>query len=167
LLGAKRAQSGRKPGVAQQMLEALRTIGLLGEPVWSNSGTVLFFADVPCPKRAGVPVSLNGVWFNFLRATCPETAEKMSQVPKAEREQAKARIAGYVTDRFVGMVLTTAVTDCNRVITRTPHGNLFGYVQRDHELRAVLHDRWRIAWAMAVDGNVRAILEPAVLEMAG
>ncbi len=90
----------------------------------------------------------------------------MGQVSKAEREQAKARIAGYVTDRFVGMELTTAVTEYNRVITHTPHGNLFGYVQRDHELYAVRHDRWRFAWAMAVDGNVRAILEPAVLEMA-
>ena len=69
MLGAKRAQSGRKPGVAQQMLAALRTIGLLGEPVWTSAGAVLFFADTPCPKRAGVPVSLNGVWFNFLRAT--------------------------------------------------------------------------------------------------
>jgi len=59
------------------------------------------------------------------------------------------------------MLLTTAVTDADRVITRTPRGNLFGYVQRDHELAAVRHDRWRIAWAMAVDGNVRAILEPA------
>src|SRR5690606_8385978 len=160
-------QSGREPGIAQQMMEALRTIGLLGEPVWSNSGAVLFFEDTPCPRRAGVPVNLNGVWFNYLRATCPQTPQKMSQVPKAEREQAKARIAGYVTDRFVGMELTTAVTECNRVITRTPHGNLFGYVQRDHELHAVRHDRWRIAWATAVDGNVRAILEPVVSEAAG
>src|SRR5690606_4211129 len=148
------------------MLAALRTIGLLGEPVWTSAGAVLFFADTPCPKRAGVPVSLNGVWFNFLRATYPQTPQKMGQVSKAEREQAKARIAGYVTDRFVGMVLTTAVTEYNRVITHTPHGNLFGDVQRDQELYAVRHERWRFAWAMAVDGNVRAILEPAVLEMA-
>jgi hypothetical protein len=113
-----------------------------------------------------VPVTINGTWFNLLRTTRPETPAKMSQVPKAEREQAKARIVDYARDSFVGMVLTTAVTDTSRVITRTPHGNLFGYVQRDHELHAVRHDRWRIAWAMAVDGNVRAILEPAVAEMA-
>jgi outer membrane protein assembly factor BamB len=82
-------------------------------------------------------------------------------VPRTEREQAKARIAALAADGFVGMLLTTAVTDNDRIITRTPRGNLFGYVQRDHELVAVRHDRWRIAWAIGVDGNVRAILEPA------
>jgi hypothetical protein len=160
-LGEKRAQSSRESGIAQQMLSALRAIGLLGQPVWTSEGAVLFYEDAPCSRSAGVPVTINGTWFNLLRTTRPETPAKMSQVPKAEREQAKARIADYVRDGFVGMVLTTAVTDTSRVITRTPHGNLFGYVQRDHELHAVRHDRWRIAWAMAVDGNVRAILEPA------
>jgi hypothetical protein len=85
----------------------------------------------------------------------------MSDIPAHEREQAKARIADFVQNRFRGMVLTTAVTDNNRVITRTEHGNLFGYVQRDHELYAIRHDQWRIAWAHAIDGNVLAILEPA------
>jgi hypothetical protein len=160
-LGAKRAHAGREPGIAQQMLAALRGIGLLGEPLWTDEGAALCYRETPCPRSPGVPVSLNGVWMNLLRATRPGTPEQMSQVPKAEREQAKARIAALAADGFAGMVLTTAVTDSNRVVTRTPHDNLFGYVQRDHELAAVRHDRWRIAWAMAVDGNVRAILEPA------
>ncbi|HIP70875.1 MAG TPA: hypothetical protein EYH05_05705 [Anaerolineae bacterium] len=60
------------------------------------------------------------------------------------------------------MTLFTEVTDNNRVITRTPQGNLFGYVQRDHELHAVRYDQWRIAWAHAIDGNVLAVLEPTV-----
>jgi hypothetical protein len=85
----------------------------------------------------------------------------MSQVPAAVREQAKARIADFVQKEFLGLTLSTEVTDENRVITRTPHGNLFGYVQRDHELAAVRHDCWRIAWAAANDGNVLAILEVA------
>jgi hypothetical protein len=163
-LGERRARSGREPGIAQQMLAALRAIGLLGEPAWTSEGAVLFYEDPPCFRSAGVPVTINGTWFNLLKATTPEAPAKMSQVSKAEREQAKARIADYVTDRFVGMVLTTAVTDANRVITRTPRGNLFGYVQRNHELHAVRHDRWRIAWAMAVDGNVRALLQPLEAE---
>jgi hypothetical protein len=77
------------------------------------------------------------------------------------REQAKARIADFVQKEFLDLTLSTEVTDEDRVITRTPHGNLFGYVQRDHELAAVRHDRWRIAWATASDGNVLAILEVA------
>ena len=86
----------------------------------------------------------------------------MGDVPPVQRDQAKARIADFVQDQFRGMMLFTEVTDNNRVITRTPQGNLFGYVQRDHELHAVRHDQWQIAWATAVDGNVLAVLAPAV-----
>ncbi len=153
--------AGREPGIAQAMLEALRQIGLLGEPVWTVAGAVLYYRDEPCAKCAGVPVRISGVWFNWLRATRPDTPESMSLVPKPERDQAKARIADFVQDKFRGMMLTTEVTDNNRVVTRTPHGNLFGYVQRDHELAAIRHDQWCIAWAHVVDGNVHAILQPA------
>lgn len=86
----------------------------------------------------------------------------MSDVPPAERDQAKARIADFVQDKFRGMMLFTEVTDNNRVVTRTPHGNLFGYVQKDHELAAIRYDQWRIAWATAVDGNLLSVLIPAV-----
>jgi len=84
----------------------------------------------------------------------------MRLVPKPQRDLAKARIADFVQDKFQGMLLTTEVTETNRVITRTPQANLFGYVQKEHELAAVRHDQWRIAWAHVIDGNVCAILEP-------
>lgn len=112
-------------------------------------------------RPSGVPVRLIGVWFNLLRATVPETPARMQLAPPAARQAAKARIAAYVQAAFRGMVLHTAVTDGNRVVARTARGNLFGYVQRHHELGAVRYDRWRIAWACAVDGNVPALLEPA------
>lgn len=168
-LGRKRdgEGNGREPGIAQMMLEALRQIGLLGKPVWTETaGALLYYREADCPQCAGVPVKISGVWFNLLRATKPDTPERMSLVPKPQREQAKARIADYVQDRFRGMMLFTEVIDNGpdglRVVTRTPHGNLFGYVQRDHELRAIRHDQWQIAWATAVDGNVIAILQQTV-----
>jgi hypothetical protein len=162
-LGCKREGEvgGREPGIAQAAIEALRQIGLLGVPAWTSDGATLAYRQADCPGCAGVPVTLNGTWYNLLRATDPNTPAAMNQVPPRQREAAKARIADYVTGKFVGMMLYTAVTEHNRVITRTEHGNLFGYVQRDHELYAVRHDQWQIAWATAVDGNVRAILRPA------
>jgi hypothetical protein len=156
---------GREPGLAQASLRALRRVGLLGEPAWTPQGALLRYQDAP-QQAVGVPVTLNGVWFNLLRATDPHTPASMSQTPEPQRQAAKARIADYVADKFIGMKLTTAVTDSNRVITRTERGNLFGYVKRDHELAAVRHDQWQIAWAMAVDGNVRAILTPASVDAA-
>lgn len=161
-LGAKRDGSGRESGIAQAMLDALRQIGLLGDPVWTGSGAVLYYNEEPQARRSGVPVRLNGVWLNWLNARNGRTYSRMSDVPPAEREQAKARIADFVQEQFRGMMLTTEVTDNDRVVTRTPHGNLFGYVQKDHELAAIRYDQWRIAWATAVDGNVLAVLEPAI-----
>lgn len=163
-LGAQRDGdgNGRLPGIAQQMLNALRQIGLLGEPMWTTVGAILYYDDAPCRKATGVPVKLNGVWMNLLNATGKHQYAKMSDVPAVKRDQAKARIADFVQDKFRGMMLSTEVTHNERVVTRTLHGNLFGYVQRDHELAAIRHDQWRIAWAHAIDGNVLAVLEPAV-----
>ena len=153
--------TGREQGIAHQFMAALRRIGLLGEPTWTSEGLVVYYHDTPPVRPAGVPVRLNGVWANLLAVQNGRTYQRLSDIPAHERQQAKARIADYVQSRFRGMVLTTEVTDSNRVVTRTEHGNLFGYVQRDHELYAIRHDQWRIAWAHAIDGNVLAILEPA------
>jgi hypothetical protein len=161
-LGAEREGRGREAGVAQAMLAALRQVGLLGEPVWTSAGAVLYYGETPTPRCAGTPVRLNGTWLNWLNSRNGRTYSRMSDVPAAEREQAKARIADFVQEQWRGMMLTTEVTDNGRVVTRTPHGNLFGYVQKDHELAAIRYDQWRIAWATAVDGNVLAVLEPAV-----
>ena len=161
-LGQQREEGGREPGLAHKMLDALRQIGLLGEPMWTTVGAVLHYEDEPQARCSGVPVRLNGVWLNLLNATGKQQYTRMGDVPPAERDQAKARIADFVQDRFRGMMLTTEVTDNDRVVTRTPHGNLFGYVQKDHELAAIRYDQWRIAWATAVDGNVLAVLEPAI-----
>ena len=90
-LGEKRAGAGREPGIAQQMLAALRGIGLLGEPVWTDEGAALCYRETPCSRSLGVPVTINGTWFNLLKATRPGTPEKMSQVSRTEREQAGAR----------------------------------------------------------------------------
>jgi hypothetical protein len=162
-LGAKRDGDGRgrESGIAQAMLAALRQIGLLAEPVWTSAGVALTYHDEPQARCSGVPVRLNGVWLNWLNSRNGCVYNRMSDVPPAEREQAKARIADFVQEQFRGMMLTTEVTDNDRVVTRTPDGNLFGYVQRDHELAAIRFDQWRIAWAHAVDGNVLAVLEPA------
>ena len=153
--------SGRLPGIAQQMLAALRHIGLLGDPLWTASGAVLFYEEAPSQKATGVPVKLNGVWLNWLNTQNGHAYSRMSDVPADVCNQAKARIGEFVQEKFQNMLLSTEITDNNRVVTRTSHGNLFGYVQRDHELAAVRHEQWRIAWAHAVDGNVLAVLEPA------
>ncbi len=162
-LGKKQAENGRSRGIAHLMIDALRQIGLLGEPVWTTVGAVLHYQNAPCARCAGVPITLSGVWFNWYKTTLRQPAElpkRMSDVSSAAREKAKTHIAALAEDKFVGMVLETAVTETHRVATYTSHGNLFGYVQKGQELLAARHNQWRIAWATAVDGNIRAILTP-------
>ena len=60
-----------------------------------------------CCPLGRVPVRLNGVWLNWLNATKRPSYTRMSDVPPAERDQAKARIADFVQDRFQGMMLTS------------------------------------------------------------
>lgn len=158
-LGGPRAEGGRDPGIAHQMLAGLRHIGLLGQPMWTAVGAVLYYQEESDAYSAGVPIRLNGVWLNWLNAQNGRRYSHMSQVPPVEREQAKAHLADIVQSQIQGMMLSTEVTENDRVLTRTPRGNLFGYVQPDHELVAIRHAQWRIAWAHVVDGNVHAILE--------
>ena len=112
-------------------------------------------------QSRGVPVRLNGVWLNLLRATATETPASM-QLSAAGR--APGGQSAHRRLRAGGLSRHGAARGGHREQPRgDPHGqgNLFGYVQRDHELAAVRYDQWRIAWACAVDGNVLAVLEPA------
>jgi hypothetical protein len=159
-LGGKRDGGGRDPGIAQTFLHALRAIGLIGEPVWTAQGAVLHYQDGHQAERAGVPITFTAVWFNWLKATRPDTPERMNQVPLSARKAAKQRVSELAAGTFIGMRLTTEVTDNGRVVTRTNHGNLFGFVKPGQELLAVRSKAWEIVWALATDGNVQAIVRP-------
>jgi len=84
----------------------------------------------------------------------------MGRVPTTRRAWAKAYVAEMASKQFVGMRLTTQVTDDDRFVAWTEHDNLFGYVARGQELQAARQPLLEIVWAMAVDGNVNAILRP-------
>jgi hypothetical protein len=159
-LGQKRDGIGRQPGIAQAFIQALREVGLLGEPVWTIQGAVLYYRSAARAQCAGVPVCFNGTWFNWLRKVQPETPAQMGQVPATMRIWAKARLAELASNQFIGMRLITQVTDDDRVIAWTEHNNLFGYVARGQELQAARQPIWVVAWTMTVDGNVNAILQP-------
>ncbi len=136
-------------------------IGVVGEPVWTSIGATLWYAE-PIEKpvlngvEVAVPIQLNAVWFNWLLAQGHKFTA-MNQVGKALRDKAKARIAA-MADSLSGTILHTAVTDDNRIITHTEHGNLFGYVKRGQELRAAASKSWKIIHAVETDGNILAVL---------
>lgn len=143
--------------VAPTTISALRAIGVIGEPVWTRIGALLWYEEnIPTV----VPLQLNGVWFNWLKSQGHHFS-RMSDVPAALRDRAKAKIEEIAASSLLGTVLETAVTDNDRIITKTQHGNLFGYVQKGQELIAAASSRWSIQSAIAQDGNLFAVVAAA------
>lgn len=138
-----------QPGHGRAWLEALRTIGLIGEAVYTKEGAIRFYAE---PVDVGVPVRLNGVWFNL---SANETVTCMSQLQPGQAQQMKRALEGM---SLVNKALYTEVLDNGRVITRTHDGRLFGYVQAGQELRLLKKDQWVIRHTAVHDGNVHAIV---------
>ncbi len=56
-LGEKDATGTRSPGIAHMFINALRQIGLIGEPVWTNEGAVLAYTRTH--EYSGVPVTVS------------------------------------------------------------------------------------------------------------
>jgi hypothetical protein len=150
----------RERSVAQDFIQALREIGLLGQPVWLFGEAKLLWQVVPEQACPGVPVTFNGTWFNYYRVQQPDV-KRMSQVPPAVRKQVKAKVKQLAATAFTGMPLTIRQDENGRAVAVTERGNLFGYVKRTHEALASRQEAWCIAWATAVDGNVNAILVAA------
>lgn len=157
-LGDKRPTGGRTPGMAQQFLEVLREIGLIGDPVWTTEGAVLAYTTEPPVPHGNISVAINGTWFNYLRKHDPSTPAEMNAVPKALRERVKAHVAILATTHWRGMRLTTH-TEQDRVVLYAGN-HLFGYVQTREEARLRTHSTWRLETAFAQDGNLHAVLFP-------
>lgn len=159
-LGQEIQDGKRERSVAQDFIQALRDIGLLGQPVWLFGEAKLLWQVVPEQACPGVPVTFNGTWFNYYRVQQPEV-KRMSQVAPALRQQVKAKVKQLAETTFTGMPLTIRQDENGRAVAYTEHGHLFGYVKRTHKELACRQEAWRIAWATAVDGNVNAILVAA------
>ncbi len=141
---------------------ALRQIGLIGEPVWTNQGAVLTYATEHV--NSGIPVTFNGTWFNWLKSVSPYAPTSMGLIPKEVRNQAKEVIAKLTDSKFIGMELVTSLQG-DRFVAHTTQGNLFGFIEKGHEKRLRGHQAWQVEWATATDGNVHAILRPACAQI--
>ncbi len=139
--------------VPQSFLAALRMVGVIGEPTWTSIGATLWYEE---PVQTAVPIQINAVWFNWLRAQ-GHNFTVMRQVDQALRTKAKVKIAA-MADHLEGTILHTVVKDDNRVVVYTENGNLFGFVKRGQELRAAASETWQIIHAVERDGNILAVL---------
>lgn len=155
-LGARQEDGSRGKGIGDLMIQGLRTIGLIGEPIWTRLGAMLHY-EADDSTDTLMTLCINGVWFNWLKAI-GATYKRMSDVASVERAHAKAKMVEYAKTRFLGMRLTPQTTENNRVVLHTEDNNLFGYVTKGHELEVLRKSVWTIQWAMAEDGNLLAVL---------
>jgi hypothetical protein len=142
--------------IAPRFIRALRQAGLIGTPVWTRHGAVLYYDEHP--MRA-TPITLKGLWYNWLKLQDPMYAYKtMSEVPATVHENAKARIA-QIAQSFIGMRITMREEN-ERILVYSERGNLLGFVQRGQEGTAKQHHTWQIVHSKSEDGNLHTVLMP-------
>lgn len=141
----------------KRFLDSLRQLGVLGEPTWTDSGAVLYWQDEATTTPL-IPLSVNGVWFNYAR--CQNAAyAKMCDVPKQVAKTIKRKLM-RLAPKMIGRTLSVQA-DAGRIVVRTEHDNLFGYVKQGQG--HLLQDVERIVirhLTVTNDGNVQAIVEP-------
>lgn len=157
--GARRADGGFAPGIANLMLAALRHIDLLQHVDHTAAGLIAYPAATTAPAPAQT-IQINGVWMNYLRtvytARGQQMPQQMSDIQKQQREWAKARIAQLADEQFINMELTIRDED-ERKVAYTPSGNLFGYISKASAER-ITGDTLTLKRSLAVDGNLLALL---------
>ena len=145
------------PDVAQRFIDAMRQLGVLSQPVWSEDRAMLVELDSAESTNA-IPLSVNGTWFNLHRLKHPQI-RSMGDVSKRDAVAAKRRLM-QVVSKFVDQVLSLELRD-KRLVARTAHGNLFGYVAKGQERFVGRAKALRVTHIRATkDGNINAVVIP-------
>ena len=145
------------PDIAQRFIDALRQLGILSIPLWSDEGAKLMCVRVSAEQNA-VPLSLSGTWFNLLRVQQPQL-QQMGDVSKRESIAAKRRLM-QIAPKFVDQVLSLEMRD-KRLVARTARGNLFGYVKKGQERFVSSAKTLQFTHIRATkDGNINAVVVP-------
>ncbi len=155
LMGERRPDGTRAPGIAQKSIQALREVGALDELGETQYGLIAYPGATmrePAMKSMGI----TGVWFNWLRMQAAgngqPSLERMQDVPRPDQRMAKERIAHLAKTRFPGMRLRVA-EEGGRLVAFTNRGNLFGYLRGAEGVRP--GDVIELGVSTTKDGNMR------------
>lgn len=156
--------------VAVRFLDALRGLGLIGEPLWTSVGAVVYYEDASDTSGASdmsgaanqvetaLPLRFNGTWFNLMQVAHPEFAyTAMGDVPPRVAGQAK-RYLRHKVPSFKGRTLLLEKQG-DRLVAKTERGNLFGYIPVCQERLLKGAKTVELGWVRATgDGNVEAVV---------
>jgi hypothetical protein len=152
---------GRKTGIAQMTIQALRAIGVLDEIDDNPDSLCPTYPGAVIHESSNSTIQLSGTWFNWYRAYLQSKDEPipatMADVAKEQKVWAKAQVTRLAQTQFRDMQLTVR-TEGERKLAYTEAGNLFGYVARvDNE--TVSNDTITIRFGVVKDGNLRCIIQ--------
>jgi hypothetical protein len=159
-MGPYQPDGSRETGIAQQMIQALRRIGILNELSQLEDGRIVRYPGAQtyaCPRR---PVKIVGVWFNYWRFIAAQRGlvvpERMQQVADADEAWAKAEITQHASGKFRGMTLHIRRED-GRALVYTQQGNRFGTIAKEHT--DMVGDQMTLRFCIARDGNLLAVFK--------
>jgi hypothetical protein len=169
LVGAK-TEHGHATGMAQKTMQALREIGLLDELGATAAGSVMRYPGAvtsePTFERS---IGINAVWFHWYcrqQAAQGKTIPKTpGDIPKADAKAAKAHVNELAYTHLQNFPITiqrTTYTDKNGKLIKklgafTETGNLLGLITPDSETHLAEGQQINLKFAIAADGNVRAV----------
>jgi hypothetical protein len=164
-------QRGR---IAQTSLQALRELDLLGEiheEVTPNGTRLIRYPTTAQAEatRHYLPVKMNQVWFNRLRASSDDADLRPQSVPADQQKQHKASVR-FLAQRsseqggFLGKRLRIAERHFGRSATarlvfEDEAGNVFGTIPTKEEGAWVVGENVIIRQAKGSDGNLTAMVE--------
>ncbi len=169
LLGEK-TEHGHTPGMAQRTLRALREIGILDELSAEPNGGVIRYPSASVSETTFErSIGINAVWFNWYCRQCAVKGEPMpaqpGDVPKAAAKEAKVRVTELAQTQLQNFLVTiqraSYIDKKGQAVERlgafTDEGNLLGLVTPDSEAYVADSQQVTIKFALAVDGNLRAV----------
>lgn len=154
----ERVEEGRKPGIAQLTIRALREIGILDELAETETGIVRY-PGAKVLEATGTAITITGVWFNWYRAYLQSRGqslpEMMNDVAKEQAHWAKEQVTQLTRTQFRNLTLTIR-NDDERKIAYTLRGNIFGYIAREDTDK--VGDAITVRFGIVKDGNLRCIV---------
>jgi hypothetical protein len=154
----ERTEGGRKAGIAQIMIRALRGIGLLNE-ITEEDGYILRYPAAQV-RDQGIMVKINGVWFNYAKTTWKAESgpmpQTMGELPKEAADAFKQQISNI---KWAGVTFSVREDEnkAGRLKAYGPKGNLLGYIENGQEHQ--ISEKMQILYAVADDGNLKAVLK--------
>lgn len=147
-LAGEKTSGGRKAGIGQKTIEALREIGLLDEIADTGQGVVTYPGAVT-QQAAYYTIGINGVWQNLVTSTASK-----AQIRQAKKQVEALAKSGEAVQLHIHEELLNGEL---RKVAYDEQGRRFGTISRDSHDN--IGETITLRYAIAHDGNLRAVID--------